>query len=157
MADPDALLPRRNLQVLRPTYELSDTGAFGAAIRRHLVALDAADSARDVALAMSWQGLPSYDRLHPFARGIQEGLTDRIAAGQPVYVMLDGDVAMTLGRLLRDELGVSSPLLVVDGLVLHDFDYIDIGRVRFPSNTVPVTIKSLVFEEDPRQSATPAA
>jgi len=160
ISDPDALLPRRNLQVLRPTYELGDTvdaGAIGAAIRRHLVALDAADSDRDVALAMSWQGLPSYDRLHPFARGIQEGLTDRIAAGQPVYVMLDDDVAMTLGRLLRDELGVGSPLLVVDGLVLHDFDYIDIGRVRFPSNTVPVTIKSLVFEEDPRQGATPAA
>ncbi len=160
ISDPDALLPRRNLQVLRPIYELGNTvdaGAIGAAIRRHLVALDAAHSDGDIALAMSWQGLPSYDRLHPFAQGIREGLEERIATGRPVYLMLDGDVAMTLGRLLRDELGVSSPLLVVDGLALRDFDYIDIGRVRFPSNTVPVTIKSLVFEEDPRQSATPAA
>jgi ethanolamine utilization protein EutA len=30
-----------------------------------------------------------------------------------------------------------------------DFDYIDLGRIRYPSNTVPVTIKSLVFGEDP--------
>ena len=66
--------------------------------------------------------------------------------------MLDGDVAMTLGRLLHDELGVTTGLLVVDGLALRDFDYIDIGRVRHPSRTVPVTIKSLVFSEDPRHA-----
>jgi ethanolamine utilization protein EutA len=35
-------------------------------------------------------------------------------------------------------------------VVLWDFDYIDLGRIRMPSNTVPVTIKSLVFSEDPR-------
>ena len=51
--------------------------------------------------------------------------------------------------LLRDELAVTSALLVVDGLSLRDFDYIDIGRVRYPSGTVPVTIKSLVFGEEP--------
>ena len=36
-------------------------------------------------------------------------------------------------------------------MVLWDFDYIDLGRIRWPSNTVPVTIKSLVFSEDPRR------
>ena len=64
--------------------------------------------------------------------------------------MLDGDVAQTLGAILREELGVESDILVIDGVVLMDFDYIDLGRVRMPSNTVPVTIKSLVFSEDPR-------
>jgi ethanolamine utilization protein EutA len=158
ISDPDALLPRRNLQVLRPVYDLGDAvdaDLVAAAIRRHLVALDAGDS--DVALAMSWTGLPSYDRLFPFARGIRDGLADRMAQGRPVYVLLDGDVAMTVGRLLRDELGVTNDLLVVDGLALRDFDYIDIGRVRYPSNTVPVTIKSLVFAADPHHSRLPAS
>ena len=45
---------------------------------------------------------------------------------------------------------VESELLVIDGVVLWDFDYIDLGRIRMPSYTVPVTIKSLVFNEDPR-------
>lgn len=67
--------------------------------------------------------------------------------------MLDGDVAMTLGRLLRDELEVPGEILVIDGVSLRDFDYIDIGRQRFPSHTVPVTIKSLIFSEDPRAGA----
>ncbi len=153
ISDPDALLPRRNLQVLRPSYELGesvDAGAVAAAIRRHLVALDADSADADIALALSWTGLPRYDRLIAFARGLRDGLAARIDAGRPVYVMLDGDVAMTLGRLLRHELGVTGEVLVVDGLSLRDFDYIDIGRVRYPSNTVPVTIKSLVFSEDPR-------
>ena len=152
ISDPDALLPRRNLQVLRPVIELGevvDPGAISAAIRRHLVALDVARE-DDVALAVSWTGLPEYARLRAFAQGIRDGLAERLAAGRPLYALLDGDVAMTVGRLLQSELGVTADLLVVDGLSLRDFDYIDIGRVRHPSRTVPVTIKSLVFSEDPR-------
>jgi ethanolamine utilization protein EutA len=64
--------------------------------------------------------------------------------------MLDGDVAQTLGAILREELNVQSEILAIDGVVLWDFDYIDLGRIRLPSMTVPVTIKSLVFSEDPR-------
>ena len=158
MTDPGTL-PRRNLQVVRPTYELGDevdAAEVAAAVRRQLVALDAADATRDIAVALSWRGLPSYDRLLAFATGVRDGLAERIARGQPVYLVLDGDVAMSLGRLLRHELGIDTPLLVVDGLDLRDFDYIDIGRVRHPSNTVPVTIKSLVFSADRRPVLTPA-
>jgi ethanolamine utilization protein EutA len=39
---------------------------------------------------------------------------------------------------------------------LRDFDFVDLGRVRHPSNTVPITIKSLVFGVDsamPRMTA----
>ncbi|GAA3707295.1 ethanolamine ammonia-lyase reactivating factor EutA [Streptomyces tremellae] len=152
---PDTLLPRRNLQVVKPVYTLGesvDAAEIADAVRRHLVALDVAPEA-DVALAMGWQGLPSYERVAALARGVRDGLAERTALGRPVYVMLDGDVAMTLGRLLRDELGVSGDILVIDGVSLRDFDYIDIGRRRFPSNTVPVTIKSLIFSEDPRAAA----
>jgi ethanolamine utilization protein EutA len=73
-----------------------------------------------------------------------------VAQGKPLYLMLDGDVAQTLGAILREELSVKSDILAIDGVVLWDFDYIDLGRIRLPSMTVPVTIKSLVFSEDPR-------
>ncbi len=94
--------------------------------------------------------MPAYERLAAFAEGIRRALAARIAARQSLYIMLDGDVAQTLGHILRDEMGVDSELLVIDGVVLWDFDYIDLGRIRYPSLTVPVTIKSLVFSEDPR-------
>ena len=90
-------------------------------------------------------GGPEYQRLRALAEGIAAGLGDRIAGQQPLYVMLEGDAALTLGAILKEDLGLASEVLVIDGLVLRDFDFVDIGRVRMPSHTVPVTIKSLVF------------
>jgi ethanolamine utilization protein EutA len=142
------LLPRRNLQVLRPLYDVDatvDPGGVADAIRRHLAAFDLDAAHADVALALSWDGTPSYGRVLALARGIAAGLEDHIALRQPLYLLLHGDIALTLGALLRAELGVDGPLLVLDGLLLRDFDYIDLGRLRLPSNTVPVTIKSLIF------------
>jgi ethanolamine utilization protein EutA len=150
---PGTLLPRRNLQVLQPTYEIGevvDAEQIAKAIRTHITAFDIQDSEREIALALRWTGMPSYERLAAFAEGIKRGLADRIAEKKPLFIMLDGDVAQTLGHILREECQVESELLVIDGVVLWDFDYIDLGRIRMPSYTVPVTIKSLVFNEDPR-------
>jgi ethanolamine utilization protein EutA len=153
ITDPGALLPRRNLQVLQPPYvceETIDPDALAAAIRNHFTAFDLVDGEAEVALALRWQGAPSHERIHAFAQGIVRGMPNAIARKKPLYIMLDGDVAQTLGAILREELGVASEILAIDGVVLWDFDYIDLGRIRLPSMTVPVTIKSLVFSEDPR-------
>jgi len=150
---PGVLLPRRNLQVLLPPFdcgEAIDSEKLSQAIRDHMIAFDVIDANREIALALRWTGMPSYERLAAFAEGIRRGLAERIARKQPLFIMLDGDIAQTLGHILRDELHVESELLVIDGVVLWDFDYIDLGRIRMPSYTVPVTIKSLVFSEDPR-------
>jgi ethanolamine utilization protein EutA len=153
ISNPGKLLPRRNLQVLQPAFECEETidaDTLAQAIRGHMTAFDVSQSDRDFALALRWTGMPSYPRLAAFAAGIKRGLAERVAGKLPIYVMLDGDVAHTLGHLLREELYVESDLLVIDGIVLWDFDYIDLGRIRMPSYTVPVTIKSLVFSDDPR-------
>lgn len=154
LSSPDDLLPRRNLQVLRPECRLGevvDSEVIATAIQEHLTAFDLDEAEADVALALRWTGVPSYERLAALAAGVQRGLAERISRGQPIFLVLDGDVAHSLGSILRDELGVASSLLVLDGLDLWDFDYIDLGRVRFPSNTVPVTIKSLVFNDARRR------
>ncbi|HZP77759.1 MAG TPA: ethanolamine ammonia-lyase reactivating factor EutA [Pseudolabrys sp.] len=150
---PGQLLPRRNLQVIQPAYvceETIDSETLARAIRTHLAAFDLAGGDQEIALALRWGGAPTYERLHAFASGIAGGLADAIAAKQPLFIVLDGDVAQTLGAILREEMHVASEMLVIDGLTLWDFDYIDLGRIRLPSQTVPVTIKSLIFSEDPR-------
>ncbi len=154
ISKPGELLPRRNLQVLQPSYacgEVIDADELAQAIRAHFTAFDLVEGEGEVALALRWQGAPSYERIAAFAEGIRRGLARTIARGKPLYVMLDGDVAQTLGAILREELKVESEILAIDGVVLRDFDYIDLGRIRMPSYTVPVTIKSLVFSEDPRR------
>jgi ethanolamine utilization protein EutA len=158
ISDPGVLLPRRNLQVLQPGYacgEDIDPDALAQAIREHFEAFDLVEGENEAALALRWEGTPSYERIAGFALGIRRGLAGTIAKRKPVYVMVDGDIAQTLGAILRDEMGVESELLVIDGVVLWDFDYIDIGRIRMPSQTVPVTVKSLVFSEDPRGPRSP--
>ncbi len=151
---PGELLPRRNLQVLQPSYvceESIDADNLAKAIRAHFTAFDLIEGEGDVALALRWRGAPSYERILAFAEGIRHGLATTIERKTPLYIMLDGDVAQTLGAILREELLVESEILAIDGLVLRDFDYIDLGRIRMPSFTVPVTIKSLLFSEDPRR------
>ncbi|MEW2347924.1 ethanolamine ammonia-lyase reactivating factor EutA [Streptomyces sp. NPDC006684] len=153
LSDPDALLPRRNLPVVRPALDLGgeavDAERVARAVREALRAADLAPTGPEAVLALAWRGLPAYPRLAALARGLRAGLAERIEAGLPVHLVLDGDVAMTLGRLLREECGVEGPLLVLDGLRLGALDYVDLGKVRHPSRTVPVTVKSLVFAGSP--------
>jgi ethanolamine utilization protein EutA len=153
-----ALLPRRNLQVVHPPYDFPDgidSDSVALVIRDHLTAFDLVEGEREVGLAFRWRGAPSYERVAAFARGIIAALPNTIAHLRPLYLILDGDLAQTLGNVLRAECGVGSEVLVIDGIVLWDFDYIDLGKIRLPSHTVPVTVKSLVFQQDPRAHAMP--
>jgi ethanolamine utilization protein EutA len=153
VSNPGELLPRKNLQVLQPDVELGETidpARVSQAIRRHFQAFDLTEGEAEVALAFRWQGPPAYERIEALARGIVEALPMTLMNAKPVFLVLDGDVAHSLGALLKEDWGVASEVLVIDGVSLWDFDYVDLGRVRMPSYTVPVTIKSLVFTEDPR-------
>jgi ethanolamine utilization protein EutA len=134
--------------VARPDLVFGETveaGAVAMAIRQHRTAFGLDDPGLAFALAFRWRGAPDYARLRAFAEGIMTGMADRIALGGPLYLMLEGDAAQSLGAILQEDLGLQSDLLVIDGIVLRDFDFVDLGRVRLPSNNVPVTIKSLLF------------
>ncbi|KQZ12015.1 recombinase [Microbacterium sp. Root53] len=149
--DADLLLPRRNLQVIAPRYDLPedafgdvDAEAIATAIRERLAAFGV-ERDDEIAVALDFRGAPAYPRVRALADGVRAGLAERIDVGRPTFLVLHADVGLSLGRILRTELGVTSGLLVLDGLFLRDFDYVDLGRLRQPSGTVPVTIKSLIF------------
>jgi ethanolamine utilization protein EutA len=150
ISDAERLLPRRNLRVLQPEFDFAaafDPEALAAAIRRHLTLFEVDALDPRLVLAFHWQGSPAYRRLRAFAAGIARALPERIAAALPLYVILDADIAMNLGAILHREFMRRCDILVVDGLALWDFDSVDIGSVRQPSMTVPVTIKSLIFND----------
>ncbi len=150
ISDPGSLLPRRNIQVVRPDFDFAgefDSGSLAEAIRLHMKRFDVDDSEADVVLAFHWQGVPEFRRIAALAAGICGGMAERIAGGKPIYVVLDADIAMNLGAILREDLAIDNEVCVIDGIALWDFDYIDLGRMRLPSGTVPVAIKSLVFHD----------
>lgn len=150
LSDHEALLPRRNSKVIAPEFDFRnefDVDELAETIRRHLTIFDMADTDPNLVLAFHWCGLSTFRRLVAFAEGIRRALAARIARHLPIYVVLDADIALNLGSILRDDLGVDTEVMVIDGLSLWDFDSIDLGKLRMPSGTVPVTIKSLVFSD----------
>ncbi len=155
VSDPGRLLPRKNLQVVPLALALGDEGVDAAAVAQALgrafIRHDLVEGAQDVAISLRWSGPPAYRRLSALKQGLLDALPVTLREARPIYVVADGDIALTLGYLIHEDPRVKSEVLVIDGITLWGFDFIDLGRIRMPSHTVPVTIKSLVFSEDPRQ------
>jgi ethanolamine utilization protein EutA len=150
ISNPTALLPRRNLQVLHTEFNFTESfeaSRLAEAIRQQLVRFNLAGSEDDLVLSLHWQGLPDFSRIKALAEGIHAGLVERLNRGKPLYVILDADIALTLGAVLREDCEIMNDIMVIDGVALWDFDFIDLGKMRMPSATVPVTIKSLVFND----------
>ena len=121
-----APLPLRNVPVVRLGAEIPLIGPGSGAL----------------ALAVTWDGEPEHRRIRALAERVA-ATTDR----RPLVVATDGDIAATLGAVLRDELHFVGDLITLDGLDLGDLDYIDIGAPVPPSGAVPVVVKSLVFPD----------
>jgi ethanolamine utilization protein EutA len=119
--------------------------AIVAAVRAALSDSDLEEGSSPIALAFPWHGDPSHARLHALADGIRAALPATLAAKLPLVLMIDGDVAMSLGRIFRHEIAPDANVIAVDGVQLKQFDYVDIGRVIEVTNVVPVIIKSLLF------------
>jgi ethanolamine utilization protein EutA len=164
VSEPRALLPRKNLQVVPLGLPLGETAVDPAAVtkalQRAFTAHDLVEGEQDVAVSLRWTGPPAYARLSALKQGLLDGLPNTLAAQRPVYIVADGDIALTLGYMIHEDGQVraaGSEVLVIDGITLWGFDFVDLGRIRMPSHTVPVTIKSLVFSEDPRAHGKSAA
>jgi ethanolamine utilization protein EutA len=145
----DDLLPRKNLQALRPVVDLDgdiDSVSVSQAILSRFHAFDLEEGKAEVALVFRWDGPPTAIRIAAFCRGLLEGLPATLRSGRPIYLVFDHDLAGLVGTILMQEFGVKNELLCIDGVTLRDFDFIDLGNVLEPSGTVPVTIKSLVFQ-----------
>lgn len=141
-------LPVRNVPVIHLDIELGEDFSPEEVcneIARALAASDIADGERTVALAFRWQGDPLHARLFALGRGICLGLEHALANRRPLILLMDGDIARTLGEILRRELGVASDILSIDGIQLKQFDYVDIGELIEPTHVVPLIIKSLLF------------
>lgn len=143
-----AALPIRNLPVVRLSGRLDgaiDPAVIEDAIAKALTRLDIDEAETTVALAFAWAGEPSHARLHALAEGIVRGLPQTVKAARPIVLVMEGDVAKTLGRLLRQELDVTGEIVSLDGVQLREFDYVDIGEAVQPADVVPLVIKSLLF------------
>jgi ethanolamine utilization protein EutA (predicted chaperonin) len=148
ITDP-AKLPLQNLPVIACSFDLADevdAYAVTHAVQHALAQSDIAEGDATIALAFPWHGDPLHRRMHAVAEGICAALPKSLAAGLPLVLLIDGDIGMSLGRVIRHEVAPGADVIAVDGVALKQFDYVDIGRMIEVTNVVPIIIKSLLFK-----------
>ncbi len=141
------VLPVHNVPVVRIESEFSDDidpELISAAVRADIDEIDL-DHGSHLAIAFAWRGDPEHARLKTAGEGIVRALTPLASRIKLLLLMIDGDVGKTFGRLLHRELGWSGKLVSIDGMDLHELDYVDVGELIAPPGVVPVVIKSLLF------------
>ncbi len=142
-------LPKRNVPVITPDLALEgdalDPEAIAAGVRAALRRLDLADGEQAVALCYRWGGSATFRRLDDFCKGVTIGLSAHLANGHPLILVGDGDIGGLVGIHALEEAKLNNPIVSIDGIVLKEFDFIDIGAMLETSGAVPVVIKSLVF------------
>jgi len=138
-------LPVFGLKVVRPTME--DGLTVAAALRRALGKFDLSSFTDGLALALSIQGQQNYRTLRSLAENVAQVVADSDSPDAPLFIVLDQDVAKSLGGILKEELGLDRELIVIDGIDVGDLDYLDIGKPMGVSEVVPVTVKSLMFPQ----------
>ncbi len=147
--DPKDALPVRNIPVIVPEFGLDHediaVDAVKIALEHVLKKLDLMETNRPVAIGFHWEGAATFARLHAFCRGIHEGARSIIDRGLPLIFVSDGDIGGLIGLHFKEELRFDGPVISVDGIDLHELDYIDIGALIPSTGSVPVVVKSLIF------------
>ncbi len=100
-------------------------------------------------MALTIEEPPGYRSLRRLADGISV-VTSKAAV--PLFIVMDTDVAKSLGGILKEELRLEQDVVVVDGIEVGDLDYLDIRLPMGVSEVVPVTVKSLVFPDQAGQT-----
>ena len=143
------VLPLRNVPVITPDLQLDDealdVGRIAGAVRAALRRLDLHRGEQPVALCYRWRGSATFARLDAFCLGVAAGLAKVLDRGLPLILVGDGDVGGLIGIHCREDVRLVNPIVSIDGIVLGEFDFVDIGALLETSGAVPVVIKSLVF------------
>jgi len=140
------VLPVRNVPVVRITMDsgLPDRARTAAEISTALGEIDL-DKSANVAIGFSWRDDPEHSRLRAAAEAIADALQPMQERIKFLLLAIDGDIGKTFGRLIHRELNWPGKIVCLDGVELHEFDYIDVGELVAPPGVVPVVIKSLLF------------
>ncbi|MEG2958946.1 MAG: ethanolamine ammonia-lyase reactivating factor EutA, partial [Oscillospiraceae bacterium] len=135
--------PLKNLPVLKVTPE-EETGDLAGAITEKLK-LFASDEATAVVIALTGTPSPAYPQVVRLADHLAKALKPLAGADLPVVVMVEQDMAKTLGQALFPLIR-GGKLLVLDGVSAETGDYIDLQAPAYNGTVLPVVVKTLAFE-----------
>ena len=140
------VLPVRGIQVARAFVDKEQSPKeMHEALTTALGKYDLEHLGSNMAMALTVTGQPDYWYIRKLAESIQAVADPSDPAEAPLFLMLDVDVAKSLGGILREELKLDRAVIAIDGIEVGDLDYVDIGKPMGVSEVIPVTVKSLIF------------
>ena len=90
----------------------------------------------------------SYSWLQEFVKAIESSLPQTVSQGRVVILLFESDIGKMVGLMTRRVTSIQQNLISLDELFLQEGDWIDIGAPLHDGQVFPVTVKSLVFNEN---------
>jgi ethanolamine utilization protein EutA len=137
------VLPVFGLKVVRAS--LTHDQPVIEALKQALAKFDLTSLGAGLALSLSLDGQLDYKTIRAVAEGVAAICQSSETGKSPLYLVLDLDVAKSLGGILKEELKSDREVIAIDGIDVGDLDYIDIGQPIGITEVLPVTVKSLMF------------
>lgn len=142
--DKDAI-PLKNLPVVSfSTAETSDQEKLPALIKEKILWHNS-DDPQNCALSFVGYQNPTYQNIMNLGDAIYEGSQFLREEGFPIVVVVENDMAKSLGHYLKAKLKEENYLICIDRVIAGNGDYIDIGEPIANGEVLPVVVKTLVF------------
>jgi ethanolamine utilization protein EutA len=137
------VLPVFGLKVIRAS--LTQERPVNEALQQSLAKFDLTFLTTGLALSLSLDGRLDYKTIRQVAEGVAAICNSSERSKSPLYLVLELDIAKSLGGILKEELKLDREVIAIDGIEVGDLDYIDIGEPMGITEVIPVTVKSLMF------------
>lgn len=129
-------LPLQNLPVIKAPATNDAATAIATQLARY---------PNDV-VALALPTIPlTFAALQHWSQVILTGMAASLARHAPLVVIMQANAAKALGNSLRSQLPPNYPLVCLDNVSATTDDYLDIGLPVAGGQTVPVIVKTLIF------------
>ncbi len=144
------VLPLQNIPILKLTEddEAQNYRDFSSRLAEKAAWFKDGGNEKHQVLAIAFRGPcnPSFDMVKDICAKIVSGLREYLRVNDIVIIVLERDMAKSLGNALMNALP-GKKILSLDTVKVENGDYIDIGSPLSNGRVVPVVVKTLVFDK----------
>jgi ethanolamine utilization protein EutA len=142
-----SILPIQNIPIVKMTAEdeADSYRLFNSRLAEKLTWFkDESGKYQLVAVGFAGVHNPSFKLIKDLTGKIIQGMEDYLKGNNPVIIIIENDMAKSLGYSLMNNLP-EKKFIVLDSIKVDTGDYIDIGLPAAAGRVIPVIVKTLVF------------